>query len=268
MHFLKITEIPFFILCAGEGSRMKSSGGKMIKSLIPISKKLPGSLELNIVALNQIKVKYIAVALGYEINRISEHIESISNIRVPLKIIDANPDWKKGPVYSFLSGMNNLISEILFALLPGDTVFHPKVFDLLQNTTFDQDHCYLLYYRSIKPKENDIIIITDKKEQNRVIRLAPYQKHIEELKINFINEDSSDYYKVMIPLVLINGSFFLYVQAGLESCGYAKNKVIDFLIPYVNSTGKFKAIGFSDTSPCFVDLDTMKDFERVKSIIN
>ena len=69
MTLLKIKDIPFFILCAGEGKRMKESGDKRIKSLIPVSDKLPGSLELNIIALNQLKIKYIAIALGYEIKK-------------------------------------------------------------------------------------------------------------------------------------------------------------------------------------------------------
>lgn len=262
-----IQKIPFFILSAGEGNRMKQSGKNLIKPLIPLSEKLPGSLELNILALDQLKVKYITVSLGAEFDMIFYHLKKLPAIRVPLKIIDARPDYKKGPVYSFLAGLETLISDPLFALMPADTIFHPKIYDRIKDYEFDDSFGYILYYECEHAKENDIILLTDEIENSKVIRLERFSNLSninKNIKENLISNPKA---KIMIPLVFLPNSFFIYVQAGLESCGFSKNKVIDFLIPYVNSTKKFRAIQISGLSTCMVDLDTKEDFEKVKEML-
>ncbi len=267
MGAISIGEIPFFVLSAGEGNRMKKSGKNMIKPLIPLSEKLPGSLELNITALDQLKVKYIAVSLGAEFDTILSQLKKLTTLRVPLKIVDARPDYQKGPLYSFLAGLETLIPEPLIALMPADTIFHPKIYDTIKSYQFDDTYGYILYFKCDHVKENDIILITDECDTSKLIRLD-YNSKLEN-RNNQLKENTNrdDRYKIMIPLVFLPNSFFIYAQAGLEASGFSKNKVVDFLVPYVNTTKKFRAIEISGVSTCMVDLDTKEDFEKVKDVL-
>ena len=259
MSSFTIKETPFLLLAAGKGERMAASGKKTPKVMIPISSRFPGSLELNILTLNRLHVKSIFVSLGSEIRTLTKHLKSVCvNINTDLSVVNASRVYKKGPLYSFLAAKEYLIKEELFALMPADTVFHPKVFDVIQNLTFESGKCYLLYYETVSPQHSDVIIITDTSETDNVIEVKYYKDE---------QNPGKGPYKVMVPIIFINGLFFVFAEAGLEASDFSKTKVIELIILYARSTKRFVAIPVNHAGITHVDLDTADDFKKVSKVI-
>jgi choline kinase len=188
----------------------------------------------------------------------------INHLPTEVFIIDAVKNYKKGPLYSFLSGKDFFLKEELFGLIPGDTIFHPKVFDSLSLIKIESEICYLFYYVGKKePSVHDVILITD--EDNRIIRVEFYS---EIMKNKQNSTEDTNGYKILIPLLLLNAGFFLYAQIGTENKENLKTKVIEMLIPYIRTTKRFRAIEISGAKRYYVDLDTPEDFEKVRDLLS
>ena len=125
------------ILCAGEGTRLKSITEKVPKPLIPF-KALNNKpiLEDLISKLIKLDVNKIAIVKGHLGNKIEEFIHTLQQKNVSLRnrivTIDSGEDYKKGPLYSFLSISKlkeTFEKDFIYMILPGDTIFE---FDLLK----------------------------------------------------------------------------------------------------------------------------------------
>ena len=128
------------ILCAGEGTRLKSITEKVPKPLIPF-KALNNKpiLEDLIFKLIKLDINKIAVVKGHLGNKIEEFTRILQKkndfLRNRIVTIDSGEDYKKGPLYSFLSVSKlkkTFGKDFIYMVLPGDTIFE---FDLLKTIT-------------------------------------------------------------------------------------------------------------------------------------
>ena len=119
------------ILCAGKGTRIKNTFPSTPKSLIKIksfnNEPILGNL---ISSLLDLKANLIDIVIGYLGFQIENYINSLKETEEKkygiISIINAEKEYQKGPLYSFLSIYKNFdkysINDV-FLVLPGDTIF-------------------------------------------------------------------------------------------------------------------------------------------------
>ncbi|HEY0087650.1 MAG TPA: sugar phosphate nucleotidyltransferase, partial [Candidatus Lokiarchaeia archaeon] len=128
------------ILCAGEGTRLKSITEKVPKPLITLKAfNNKPILEDLISKLIKLDVNKIAIVKGHLGNKIEEFTRILQKkndfLRNRIVTIDSGEDYKKGPLYSFLSVSKlkkTFGKDFIYMVLPGDTIFE---FDLLKTIT-------------------------------------------------------------------------------------------------------------------------------------
>ena len=256
-EILSFKELPILLLCAGKGSRMSSEAKGLHKSLVPLRQGTPGSLELLIRTFNRLRISSIYVVVGHKKEQILEKLESLTVAYTDLIPIDAADEYEDGPLYSFLSAKDHLVSMPLFAILPADTIFHPALFDTLRNIEYNAGYCYVFYYTTAQePNDHDLVVILG--EDNRVLRVEEYYKMADR------NHEFGGQYHLFIPFLVLNGYFFLYAEIGKEQ---GKTKLIEMIKPYIRSTKKFLAYEVTGAEPYFVDLDQPEDFEKLDRVL-
>ena len=99
------TKITSIILCAGEGTRISDFIRSKPKPLIEISNK--PILSYLIFNLIKSQTTSIIIVTGHLQEQIENYIENIKqkdeSLRKKILIINSGNDYKKGPLYSFLS---------------------------------------------------------------------------------------------------------------------------------------------------------------------
>jgi len=119
------------ILCAGEGTRIRDFSQNIPKSLIKIASLNESSIiDYLILSLTNLRIQKIVIITGYLGSQLKEHFSTdlIDNksLKDKLTFIDSGQEYKKGPLYSFLSFTNNakiFRKRSIFVLFPCDTIF-------------------------------------------------------------------------------------------------------------------------------------------------
>ena len=170
-------KISAIILCAGEGKRISKFIPNIPKPLIKVKEK---PLLMHIISnLNTKLLKSIIIITGHLGAEIEQYVSSIEKKNVSLyekiKIINSGENYKKGPLYSFLSITNDkkiLRRNKFFLLIPGDTYFDPDIFPEI----FDK---ILRAFDAFKTKS---LIFYQKIHVNLLKSKADYEKRISIVK--------------------------------------------------------------------------------------
>ncbi|GAF77971.1 unnamed protein product, partial [marine sediment metagenome] len=181
----KITSI---ILCAGEGTRISDFIRSKPKPLIEISNK--PILSYLIFNLIKSQTTSIIIVTGHLQEQIENYIENIKqkdeSLRKKILIINSGNDYKKGPLYSFLSITKEksiLKKDLIYLIFPGDTYFESNLISELfnsisNNSSFIQNNA-IIFYQELKgnnlkntktPNKSISIIKTEKQESREKVK--------------------------------------------------------------------------------------------------
>ena len=229
------------ILCAGEGSRISDFIASKPKPLIEINQK--PILSYLIFNLINSHVKSIVIVTGHLHEQIENYIESIKqkdeSLRNRISIINSGNDYKKGPLYSFLSITKEktiLKKDLIYIVFPGDTYFESslisEIFNSINNnSSFIQNNSIIFYQESkgkklkmnTTPNKSISVIITEKQESKEIV------KEIKQIGFSSINKTSN--YKQIIPLFVFDYKFIANIIT-TENKGSIKTirEIINLLI--------------------------------------
>lgn len=266
-----IDNIKTIILCAGEGTRIRDFLSDTPKPLIKINNEpILWSLISNLI---KSYIKSIIIVTGHLKEQIENYLKIIiqknESLRSKILIINSGNDYKKGPLYSFLSVTKEksiLKKDLIYLIFPGDTYFESNLIkeiisSLKNNSNFIQKHS-IIFYQEFRGKNlknpNKIgksisILKTEEQESMEIV------KEIKQVKLASISE--SGYYKQIIPLFVFNYKFIeKIIETETEVSVKTIREIINILIK-----GKKILYAFclkSNTS--FFDIDTRSDYLRIK----
>jgi len=260
------TKITSIILCAGEGTRISDFIRSKPKPLIEISNK--PILSYLIFNLIKSQTTSIIIVTGHLQEQIENYIENIKqkdeSLRKKILIINSGNDYKKGPLYSFLSitkEKNILKKDLIYLIFPGDTYFESNLISELfnsisNNSSFIQNNS-IIFYQELKgnnlkntktPNKSISIIKTEKQESREIV------KEIKQIELTSIRESS--YYKQIIPLFVFDYKFIANI---IETENKVSVKTIREIINILIK-GKKNLYAFCLKSNYkFFDIDTRSD---------
>ncbi|MBA7537949.1 hypothetical protein ES705_30222 [subsurface metagenome] len=250
------------ILAAGKGSRTQGLTKNLPKSLFPLNEKKDSTLSLLISSLAENNFNDFIIVGGYEIDKLRSEIGKICPKSCNFVIVDANPDYQKGPIYSFLSAANELIHEEQFLLFPADSIFNSSIFKYIEGHKFSKDKCHLFYYKSntIPLSGSQCILCNFSNDLSDLEEIVPIEKWKE------IYLEKYNFYPILIPVIILTYKFFEYAKKLLPS---GVKNVISAVNSYCESEKNCNVHLFNLNSSnwIFQDFDTPDDLEKIQSLI-
>ncbi|MHA1670183.1 MAG: sugar phosphate nucleotidyltransferase [Promethearchaeota archaeon] len=260
-------KIRVVILCAGEGTRFRKINSKIPKSLIQI-RSIDDKPLLNIIIddlLNQ-GLNKIIIIVGSKGKVIESHISNLKSqnpiLYSRIITLNAHPDYKKGPLYTFLTIL--YYSEISkkgnnFLVFPGDTIFDQALLNdiltiLMKKIEIFQGKPIIFYKRVNAGDTNKNTISSVKTIKKRDIEILA---RIEEIDISNLGEKT--YIDQIIPIFFLNYEFLLLISQILKNS--QSNKISDILNE-VCSKNLQEVIACKITSNgFFYDIDSVYDLD-------
>ncbi|MCP4761205.1 MAG: NTP transferase domain-containing protein, partial [archaeon] len=156
---MKIIDFPVVILAAGLGKRFGGSFNGLNKTLLHIDDEhtILDNILYNII---DVGVTKIIIITGYNSDKIIEYCENLKIsyqnkpilnkiskkfLNTKIEVIKARDDYKKGPLYTFLTinryifegskKIDNILSEEhdFFVVIPADTILNRKILEKILN---------------------------------------------------------------------------------------------------------------------------------------
>ena len=255
------------ILAAGEGKRAQKVTGSYLKCLFPISDRSDTLLGTLISHLHAAMIQDLVIVGGFRYNELQAFLSrfcSRTNIYTEYILLDARPECSQGPIFSFLGAESECSSNDQCLLLPADTLFHPRLFPWLSSledsfASFPDKTMHLVYADHLSGISDKTQIIACN-SNSQVSDIRPYKAW---KKLSFASSSSP---KVMIPIVIFPGSFFLVARRGVES-GFTQ--VIQLLIDLLMNESEWKiyAHHFKDESWVFQDFDVPADIKKLEKML-
>ena len=250
------------ILAAGKGSRTQGLTKNLPKSLFPLNEKKDTTLSLLISNLAESNFNDVVIVGGFEIDKLRSEIGKICPKSCKFVIMDANPDYQKGPIYSFLSAANELIHEEQFLLLPADSIFSSSIFKYIDGHKFSKDKCHLFYYKSntIPSSGSQCILCNFSNDLSDAEEIVPMEKWNEKYL------DKCNFYPTLVPAIILPYPFFEHVKNLLAS---GVKNVIFALKSYCELMNNCCAhqLSLNSNNWVFHDFDTPDDLKKIQSLI-
>ncbi len=250
------------ILAAGKGSRAHGLTKNLPKSLFPLNYEKESTLSLLLNNLVENKLNDVIIVGGYEIDKLRSELSKISPKSCNIVIADANPNYQKGPIYSFLTAAAELIHEELFLLLPADAIFSSSIFKYIQDHEFSKDKCHLFYYKSnAYPSSGSQCVFCDFSNElsdvEKIVSLEIWKEKYEEV---------NKFYPIMIPAIILPYSFFEFAKNLL---GSGVKNVISAVNSFCALEKKSFAhqLNFNSNNWVFHDFDTPDDLKKIQRLI-
>ena len=260
------------ILCAGKGTRIKDTFPSTPKSLIKIkafnNEPILGNLISTLLDLNVNLIDIVIGYLGFQIENYINFLKETGEKKYAIiSIINAEKEYQKGSLYSFLSIHKNFdkysINDI-FLVLPGDTIFNKSLLKdviwLISNHYGRFQEVPAIFYQNIK--------IDDLLQHNQVSysileSLSEkegfyYIKSIEKEKIN----QTIDYIKKVVPIVCFPYKLIKNFLNKASKMNFTLiREFINFLIKEKNQKFEFYEL---NSKYKFFDIDSERDFMAFK----
>lgn len=250
------------ILAAGKGSRAHGLTKKLPKSLFPLNYEKESTLSLLLNNLVENKLNDVIIVGGYEIDKLRSEIGKICPKSCNFVIVDANPDYQKGPIYSFLSAVNELIHEEQFLLLPADSIFSTSLFKYIKDHEFSKDNCHLFYFKSntIPSSGSQCILCDFSNDLSDMEEIVPMEKWSE----NYL--EKNHFYPIIVPVLILPTFFFEHAKKLLAS---GVKNVISALNSFCALEKNCCAhlLNLNSSNWIFQDFDTPDDLEKIQSLI-
>jgi NDP-sugar pyrophosphorylase family protein len=258
------------ILCAGEGTRISEFIPNKPKPLIEINKKpilsylISHLIESNITSLN-----LVTGHLKEQIESYIKEINQINKLKGKILLINSGNDYKKGPLYSFLSITKEksiLNRESLYLVFPGDTYFEfdliHELITLITNSSAFIHGKSIIFYQELqgnhlKETENpNKIVSTIKTEELNSMEIV---KNIEELRFNFISDEL--FYKKVIPVFVFDFEFLENILDAEKHVSVRKIRdIVNLVIKGKNNLYAYRL----NSEYKFYDIDTELDLINLK----
>ncbi|MFW9864537.1 MAG: sugar phosphate nucleotidyltransferase [Candidatus Thorarchaeota archaeon] len=259
------------ILCAGKGTRISDFDQNLPKPLIKIDEKpILFHLIFNLIRSNITSIIIITGHLNEEIEKyILKFKEENESLRDKITLINAKPDYKKGPLYSFLSitrGDNLLHKDKIYVVLPGDTYFEFELFDVImkivqENFTSIMDNSLIFYQifeeaalRNTLSASKVISVIKTRKEKSRELLEEIQTKYISEIKNQQIIQQ-------IIPIFAFNYDTILKL---IEAEKLMKVSTIREVLNYILKRGWIINAMALQSNYQFYDIDTKSDLLKLQ----
>ncbi|MHA2282387.1 MAG: sugar phosphate nucleotidyltransferase [Promethearchaeota archaeon] len=266
----KITSI---ILCAGEGTRISDFIPSVPKPLIEINNKPILSYLISYLIKSQITS--IVIVTGHLKEQIENYIRKFkqknNTLAGKILIINSENDYKKGPLYSFLSITNEssiLKKDSIYLVFPGDTFFefeliHELITSVINNSPLIQGNSMIFYQelQGVKLKTTEDPTKSISTIKTEILGSAEFVRSIEQLKLNSISERV--FYKKIIPVFVFN---FEFLKNIIDA---RKNVSVKTIREIVNQLIKGKNILYAfrlNPNYKFFDIDTKLDLSNLNQI--
>ncbi|MFW9771027.1 MAG: sugar phosphate nucleotidyltransferase [Promethearchaeota archaeon] len=218
------------ILCAGEGTRYGKLTQNLPKPLIQLkllnNESILSYLIKNLLSLHLKKVVIITGYLNEKIEFSVNLMKKDSNNKGKLVLIHSGKQYKKGPLFSLLSIVQNkeiYAKNNIFIIFPGDTIFEiqllKEVFDFIYKRItvftkpciFFQEIYHLNDYLKID-KSNPKLVSIIESEDSKSGRIV---KEIKKIDLNLISKGSL--INLAVPILVFNFKFIKILHKLSES---------------------------------------------------
>ena len=286
---LKSNSIPIVLLAAGKGSRARELTGRIPKSIYPISGK-KSILDHTIQQFTEIGFSNIIIVCGFKLNKVKKHLQQRHSELFKekiIKIVDANPQWKNGPLYSFLSSKSFLPENWDHLLLmAADTIFSSDFLRFIDNLSKRLGYNQATL-RSASIWDSPLLFFTDQSSKfhsssvslrlKKKVQLGENTLNDEKMKLNLFKVSQIDFtngnkqgkkkkkrFHYLIPSIILSPDFFDFLKHKKYS---QKNTVIEMLADYLkmnNDCFACKCHLKDQKQFIFHDFDSPKDYKYIK----
>ncbi len=203
------------ILCAGEGTRISDFIHYIPKPLIKIyDKPILSHLIFDLIQLN---ITTVVIITGHLSGEIETYIVSLKkrdeSLRNKLLLISSGNNYKKGPLYSFLSITNKksiLRKGKTYLIFPGDTYYESillkEILHIISNNLTITKNKSIIFYQKMK-----VINLKTQLNSKKLISIAKIEKtrskeivvkEIQQIKLSDI--DNNEEINLIVPLFVFN----------------------------------------------------------------
>ena len=251
------------ILCAGEGTRISDFIPNIPKPLIEIyNKPILSHLIFDLIQLNITKIVIITGHLRGEIEKyIASLKKRYESLRNKLLLISSGNNYKKGPLYSFLSIVNKksiLRKDSTYLIFPGDTYYESILLKEIVQIISNTSNKSILFYQKVKGLK-----LKTQFDSHKLISIAEIEeistheivvKEIKQRKLIDINNNED--INLIVPLFVFNYNMIekiLNVERKITATTI--REVLNHIIKHQNIIYGVPI----DPQYRFVDIDTKSD---------
>ncbi|MFX0056968.1 MAG: NTP transferase domain-containing protein [Candidatus Hodarchaeota archaeon] len=275
-----IKKVIVIIPCAGEGTRIQDITQNIPKALIKIAalNNTP-IIDQLVLSLTKIGIKKIAIITGHLGSKLKEHVERYLTLKSQLKnkliLIDSGQEYKKGPLYSFLSIINNneiFRKKYIYALFPCDTIFQntliKEIFKIISLNLKSIKSTPIVIYKNVNTK------LIKQLYKETLIESFKYLSILNTKKINgkenLIEISKIDLklipkgiIKLMVPVLIFDYNF---VKQILEVSNLTPAKTISKALNILIKRGKMILTYKVNPDLKFYDIDDKYDLMLINSM--
>jgi hypothetical protein len=210
---------------------------------------------------------------GYLKEQIENYMKEINqkdhSLRNKIKIIDSGYEYKKGPLYSFLSITNDksvVKKDFTYLVFPGDTFFEFNLINELITTIKNDPNLFknnsFLFYQELQgsklkitenPSKKISTIVTKKLSSTEIVM------KIEQIEISSMSENL--FYKRIIPVFVFDFEFIEHIiDAEKKVTVKTLREIVNILIKEKKSLNAYRL----NPNYRFFDIDTKLDLINLK----
>ncbi len=277
-----LSKISALILCAGEGSRLKTISRELPKPLMKIDSLNNASiLQHTVQSLVKMGISRIILVKGHLGQKIDgfvrESNQNDKNLAGRLFVLDASNDYLKGPLYSFLTLIKSkefFVPNQNYFVMPGDTIFSPALIEEIIKSAEKvisnlKPIGPIVFYRKIKVLELTTNYEQAPGESSKIISVMRVKRRIfntylSEISSYELKRSKKNCIKQAIPMFIFPHKF-IQILAELEKQGSYKTirEVLNLAVHNKNLVIAIKTNKIHN----FYDIDSesdLKDFRNQK----
>jgi len=203
------------IICAGEGTRISDFIHNIPKPLIKIyDKPILSHLIFDLIQLN---IATVVIITGHLRREVETYIASLKkrdeSLRNKLLLINSGNNYKKGPLYSFLSITNKksiLRKDKIYLVFPGDTYYESillkEILHVISNNLTIMSNKSIIFYQKMK-----VLNLKTQLNSKKLISIAKIEKtrskeivvkEIQQKKLSDINNNEE--INLIVPLFVFD----------------------------------------------------------------
>ncbi|HMF33806.1 MAG TPA: NTP transferase domain-containing protein [Candidatus Lokiarchaeia archaeon] len=226
------------ILAAGSNVRLQGLIGNTPKGLYPLNAKRDTLLSCLLAGIAEWDLSQVILVAGANFSKFSRYCSQLPGINV--EVIRANPDYVKGPLFTFLTDLPYIDDEDA-VVLPADLFISPEGYKFLQNSLGAGG--VSLVTQELMPNHHGQVLVKG-----------------EILPIQSLSDLTNA--RTILPISQVTPAFAEFAQE-ISQAGITR--LIDALI-FWQQDGR--SISFSEVPAFFwVDVDTLEAMQRVQTYL-
>lgn len=252
------------IMAAGEGRRFSSVSSDIPKSLFPLTPQKDSLLARLLYQIIDLNPENIYIICGKQFSQMESWLQSFPFPSSNWTLVDARPDYQKGPLYSFLSLEQKLTNLKPFLLFPADTWFSPTIFLELEEFSRNLKNysqpavANFIFYSSVP---ND-----ERWDSYQVIpnpQLPDTLEQLNRVHFNDQNLDKQAYTSLQLPILYLTPRFLKdLLQIPLRK----ETKLMQIIHNRLHHPFEFQIFELPYVSPLFIDMDTPTDLKKIQKL--